>query len=78
MAQEETHWKKKSRVSWLRDGDKNTKVFKLSTLNRRSFNRISEIKTFDESITDDMEIIKKEEEAFFSIFLVLIKLRILE
>lgn len=46
MMQEETHWKQKSKFSWLRDGDKNTKFYKLSTLNKRSFNKIYEIKDF--------------------------------
>lgn len=40
LAQEETHLKQKARVDWLQKGDRNTKFFKMTTLKRRSFNRI--------------------------------------
>lgn len=38
---EEDFWKLKSRINWLNDGDANTKIFHLSTLNRRRQNRIT-------------------------------------
>lgn len=44
LAQEEMMWYKKSRVSWLKDGDKNTTFFQLSTIIRRWKNKITAIK----------------------------------
>lgn len=38
LAQEELLWKLKSRVDWLRKGDKNTRLFHLSTTIRRRKN----------------------------------------
>eukprot|EP00253_Pinus_taeda_P030822 PITA_30822 len=42
--QEETFWRQKSRVQWLKEGDINTRFFHRSTLEHRSHNRISTIK----------------------------------
>lgn len=38
--QEEAYWKTKSRIHWLREGDKNTKFFHAQTVKRRRFNQI--------------------------------------
>ncbi|KAG5563042.1 hypothetical protein RHGRI_005701 [Rhododendron griersonianum] len=40
---EEMFWKQKSRVTWLNNGDKNTKFFHASVMRRRACNRISGI-----------------------------------
>ncbi|KAM1648374.1 hypothetical protein ACFX1Q_010400 [Malus domestica] len=37
---EEAYWEAKSRVQWLREGDKNTKKFHAQTLKRRRYNQI--------------------------------------
>eukprot|EP00253_Pinus_taeda_P004744 PITA_04744 len=42
--QDETFWRQKSRVQWLKEGDRNTRFFHSSTLEHRSHNRISTIK----------------------------------
>ncbi|CAN1160243.1 Transposon TX1 uncharacterized 149 kDa protein [Linum perenne] len=42
--QEEMLWLQKARVQWTLDGDKNTRFFHLSTLRRRSINRIKGLK----------------------------------
>eukprot|EP00253_Pinus_taeda_P032627 PITA_32627 len=42
--QEEIFWKQKSRVQWLKEGDINTKFFHKSTIENRTYNRISLIK----------------------------------
>eukprot|EP00253_Pinus_taeda_P028088 PITA_28088 len=42
--QEETLWKQKSRIQWLREGEQNTKFFHRSALDHRSANRILELK----------------------------------
>lgn len=38
--QEETLWKQKSRIQWLKEGEQNTKLFHRSTLEYRGANKI--------------------------------------
>ncbi|CAN1744115.1 LINE-1 retrotransposable element ORF2 protein, partial [Linum perenne] len=47
--QENMLWLQKSRLQWIRDGDRNTKFFHLSTLKRRKFNAIKGLKREDGS-----------------------------
>eukprot|EP00253_Pinus_taeda_P031791 PITA_31791 len=42
--QEEILWKHKSRVQWLKEGERNTRFFHKSTMDHRSHNRLSIIK----------------------------------
>eukprot|EP00253_Pinus_taeda_P008591 PITA_08591 len=42
--QEEIFWRKKSRVQWLKEGERNTKFFHRSTMVNRAHNRIYSIK----------------------------------
>lgn len=42
--QEETFWKQRSRIKWLEGGDRSTKFFHASTIQRRSRNRLHRIK----------------------------------
>lgn len=39
--QEKIIWKKKSRIRWLKEGEKNTKFFHRSTIQRRMHNHIT-------------------------------------
>lgn len=41
--QEETLWRQKSRIKWLKDGERNTKFFHRTTIQRRMNNNISQI-----------------------------------
>eukprot|EP00253_Pinus_taeda_P033970 PITA_33970 len=45
--QEETLWKQKSRIQWLKEGEQNTKFFHRSALDYRSGNKILEMKNKD-------------------------------
>jgi hypothetical protein len=42
-AQEEILWKQKSRIQWLKEGDRNTKFFHRSVMQRRHSNRITHL-----------------------------------
>jgi len=41
--QEEILWKKKSRIRWLKEGERNTKFFHRTTIKRRMHNNITNI-----------------------------------
>jgi hypothetical protein len=42
-AQEEILWRQKSRVQWLKEGERNTKFFHRSVMQRRHSNRITHL-----------------------------------
>jgi hypothetical protein len=59
LLRNEILWRQKSRETWLREGDKNSKYFHLSTIIRRRRNKIDTIKSdLGEWITDRKEIRK--------------------
>ena len=62
---EEIYWKQKSRVSWLRDGDKNTAYFHATTIQRRRFNRIDKLCVGDDNWIEGEEIVHGEFKRFF-------------
>lgn len=43
MCQNEIYWRQRSRVCWLKDGDRNTAFFHKKASNRRARNRISSL-----------------------------------
>lgn len=62
---ESIHWKQKSKIRWLKDGDRNTKFFHLSAKSRSTINRIDKI-SVDGIIIEDAEQIRIEASSVFS------------
>ncbi|KAK9932560.1 hypothetical protein M0R45_019793 [Rubus argutus] len=66
---EELYWKQRSRVNWLQGGDRNTKFFHLTTLQRRQQNRILKIANEDGNwITGDVQVRSEVDEHFKRLF----------
>ncbi|CAN1120799.1 hypothetical protein LINPERHAP2_LOCUS413 [Linum perenne] len=63
--QEHMLWLQKSRMQWIKDGDRNTKFFHLSTLCRRKANWIQGLKLDDGSWSYDDAELKKMAVAYF-------------
>eukprot|EP00253_Pinus_taeda_P002079 PITA_02079 len=58
--QEEIYWKQKSRIRWLREGERNTKFFHRTTVPRRMHNSIPFIQTQGGTKIESHEEIQKE------------------
>lgn len=56
--QEEIYWKQKSRNRWLKEGERNTKFFHRSTIQRRIHNHIQQLKMPSGERTDTREEIE--------------------
>ncbi|XP_074266591.1 uncharacterized protein LOC141589867 [Silene latifolia] len=59
LARQEILWYQKSRLEFIKDDDRNTACFHVSTLVRRWRNRITTLKTTDGEWTDNPESVKK-------------------
>ena len=55
LDKEEIFWRKKSRVTWLRDGDRATKFFMASTVTRRRRNFIQFLKNDQGLMVENLE-----------------------
>jgi len=58
--QEEIVWKQKSRVQWLKEGEKNTKFFHRAMMHRRHINRINHLEDSQGNLTRDHTKIEEE------------------
>lgn len=54
---EEKYWHQRSRINWMKYGDKNTRFFHQSTLQRRRRNKVATLKQDDGSWVEDEETI---------------------
>lgn len=63
--QEEVLWRQKSRVRWLKEGEKNTKFFHHLTIQRRMINTITHIQNNQGAKVEDHAAIEKELLSYF-------------
>lgn len=61
---EDEYWRRKSRVNWLQEGDKNTKFFYADTAERRKRNRLNMILREEETECKEEYEIAKESQIF--------------
>ena len=59
LEQKEMLWYQKSRLDFIKDGDRNTKFFQVSTLIRRWQNKIESLKNNDGVCIHDKEAVKE-------------------
>ncbi|CAA7027574.1 unnamed protein product [Microthlaspi erraticum] len=65
LRDEELFWRQKSRVSWLKEGDRNTKFFHATTKQRRARNRITKLKRQDGSWAETEDSIEQTATGYF-------------
>ncbi|CAA7014604.1 unnamed protein product [Microthlaspi erraticum] len=63
--EEEKFWKQKSRVTWLKEGDRNTKFFHATTKERRARNHVTKLKRIDGSWAETDDSIEKVATEYF-------------
>ncbi|XP_073007461.1 uncharacterized protein [Typha latifolia] len=61
----EVYWKQRSKVSWLKVGDRNTKFFHIYATTRKRRNSISQLKLDNGTITHQLAAIKKAFTMYF-------------
>lgn len=64
--QEEQFWAMRSRINWLRWGDKNSKFFHATTIQRRQRNRIGMLRKADNEWVRDIVALKELTSAYFT------------
>lgn len=62
---EEMYWGLRSRINWLKWGNKNTNYFHATTIQRRNKNRIKMLKLMDDESTRDVNLIKQKTDGHF-------------
>nr|XP_027065280.1 uncharacterized protein LOC113691366 [Coffea arabica] len=67
--EEEKHWQQKSRIQWLKEGDKNTKFFHASVQGRRRRNSLHKLQREDGTWTESEEELSTEIAGYYRILL---------
>lgn len=70
IRQEEMLWKQKSRVQWLKCGERNTSFFRKSTIQHRATNRILSLKKSDGTKVFTREQIGSKLNSYFNSLLI--------
>ncbi|XP_038972451.1 uncharacterized protein LOC120104769 [Phoenix dactylifera] len=65
LRQQEIFWRQKSRIQWIREGDRNTSFFHQAVVIRRHRNRIRAIRDEAGQIVEDPDMIQRVLEGFF-------------
>lgn len=68
MVKEEEFWKQHLRIMWLKNRDRNTKFFHLSTLKHRANNRINRINFNNQVLEKDVDLLLATS-SYFSVLL---------
>lgn len=66
MEKEEILWYQKARVEWLKNGDRNTSFFHLSTVIKQWRNKVVAIRDANDSWIFDKELVKAHFVNFFT------------
>jgi len=64
--QEEQYWTMRSRINWLRWGDKNTKFYHATTIQRRQHNKINMLQDDNQVWVRDPQLLKQMTTYYFS------------
>ena len=67
VTKEEIYWKQRSRLVWLKEGDKNTRFFHLSTMKHRAKTRIYKLMKDGRKISEEKDILKEPVSFFTSL-----------
>jgi len=65
LSQKETMWRQKSRVQWLKEGDRNTRFFHQATVVRRHRNHIRAMRSSKGSQVEDVDEVRRVLFSFF-------------
>lgn len=68
LLQEELLWLQKSRTDWIRDGERKTKFYHLTTMVRRNRNRVSRLLVEGTWVYDQGSLKSHVRQFFFSLF----------
>jgi hypothetical protein len=69
LLREEIMWRQRSRITWLKEGDQNTKYFHRRATSRAKKNRIKTLKTVDDKILQSKEeILEYSRDYFLDLF----------
>ena len=66
MHQEELYWRQRSRISWLQDGDRNTRYFHAMASQRKRNNHIKSLKNSEGYLVEDIVALHDMVRSYFN------------